>query len=38
MGRIKDIFKNKDITENMYKCVNPSDWLYVECGYAYAVG
>lgn len=24
--------------KNMYKCVNPSDWLYAECGYAYAVG
>ena len=24
--------------KNMYKCVKPSDWLYAECGYAYAVG
>lgn len=24
--------------KNMYKCVNPSDWLYAECGYAYAMG
>lgn len=23
---------------NMYKCVKPFDWLYAECGYAYAVG
>lgn len=24
--------------KNMYKCAKPSDWLYAECGYAYAVG
>lgn len=24
--------------KNMYKCVKPSDWLYAECGYTYAVG
>lgn len=24
--------------KNMYKCVKPSDWLYAECRYAYAVG
>lgn len=24
--------------KNMYKCVKPSDWLYAESGYSYAVG
>lgn len=24
--------------KNMYKCVEPSDWLYAEFGYTYAIG